>query len=106
MLMNNALIFFGVILLLGLCLVFYKYSHRNSLHENVDQLRKVIDIAFKEAEKPVISQNRLIKELKHHLGVNEKMALRLIGKARHENLLEVDHEQLKEKDKVYFKKTF
>ena len=34
------------------------------------------------------------------------MALRLIGKARHENLLEVDHEQLKEKDKVYFKKTF
>lgn len=104
--MNNSFIFIGIILLLGICMVFYKYGHRRSLHENVDQIKKVIEMTFEEAEKPVISQNRLIKGFKQHLGVNEKMALKLIGKARHEELLEVDHSNLKEKEKIFFKKNF
>ena len=85
-----SLLIFGLICLLGLCLVFYKYNHRAHLHDNVDQLREVIQQIFKDANKTPISQNRLIKGLKQHLHVNEKMALRLIGKARMENIIKVD----------------
>jgi hypothetical protein len=61
-----------------------------SLHNNVDQLNSVIKTIFKEADKTSISQNRLIKGLKQHMGVNEKMALKLIGKARMEGLIKSD----------------
>lgn len=87
--MNNTLLFCAIVLVIGICLVFYKYHHRESLHNNVDQLKKVIELTFKEADKSPISQNRLIKGLKTHLGVNEKMALKLIGKARQENIIKV-----------------
>ena len=63
-------------------------------------------MTFQEAEKPVISQNRLIKGLKHHLGINEKMALKLIGKARHENLIEVETTDLKKFGKIGYRKNF
>ncbi len=104
--MNGTLIIVCIVFLIGIGLVFYKYSHRKSLHDNVEQLRKVIALTFEEAEKPVISQNRLIKGLKQHLGINEKMALKLIGKARHENLIEVEATDLKKLGKIQYKKTF
>lgn len=87
--MSNTLVFCTIVLAIGICLVIYKYNHRQGLHNNVDQLKEVIALTFKEADKSPISQNRLIKGLKTHLGVNEKMALKLIGKARQENLIKV-----------------
>ena len=88
--MNNASLIFGIILLVGIAMVFYKYTHRMGLHNNVEQLDKVIRQIFVEADKTPISQNRLIKGLKQHMGVNEKMALKLIGKARMEGLIKSD----------------
>lgn len=88
--MTKALIIFGVVFLIGILLVVYKYQHRRGLHDNVDQLKDVINKIFQEAETPTISQNRLIKGLKLNLGINEKMALKLIGKARREELIELD----------------
>jgi len=84
------MLIFGIILIIGIALVYYKYTHRMSLHNNVDQLNSVIKTIFKEADKTSISQNRLIKGLKQHMGVNEKMALKLIGKARMEGLIKSD----------------
>lgn len=88
--MSNSMLIFGIILIVGIALVYYKYTHRMSLHNNVDQLNSVIKTIFKEADKISISQNRLIKGLKQHMGVNEKMALKLIGKARMEGLIKSD----------------
>ncbi len=88
--MSNSMLIFGIILIIGIALVYYKYTHRMSLHNNVDQLNSVIKTIFKEADKTSISQNRLIKGLKQHMGVNEKMALKLIGKARMEGLIKSD----------------
>ncbi len=88
--MSNATLVFAIILLIGTALVFYKYNHRMGLHNNVEQLDSVIKTIFKEADKSPISQNRLIKGLKQHMGVNEKMALKLIGKARMEGLIKSD----------------
>lgn len=88
--MSNSMLIFGIILIVGIALVYYKYTHRMSLHNNVDQLNSVIKTIFKEADKTPISQNRLIKGLKQHMGVNEKMALKLIGKARMEGLIKSD----------------
>lgn len=84
------LIWLIVVFVLGLCLLFYKHHHRMSLHNNVEQLQKVIERIFQQADKPVISQNRLIRGLKENLGVNEKMALKLIGQARKENFIVID----------------
>lgn len=102
---HQSLLIFGIIFLIGIVLVIYKYSHRKDLHDNVEQLKRVITRTFEEAETPVISQNKLIKGLKHYLGVNEKMALKLIGKARHEDLIDVDNIDSK-KGKIEYKKTF
>lgn len=87
---HNTIVLLFVVLVIGLTLVFYKYNHRARLHDNTDQLAVVIKRIFNEAGKSPISQNRLIKGLKQHLGVNEKMALKLIGKARRENLINVE----------------
>ncbi len=95
-----------ILFAIGVVLVAYKYAHRKKLHDNIDQLKHVISLTFEEAGKPAISQNRLIKGLKHHLGINEKMALKLIGKARHEDLLEVDSTEMKEFGKTLFRKKF
>jgi len=104
--MHRTLIVFSIVFLIGIVLVLYKYHHRKSLHDNVEQLKKVIAMTFTEAGKPVISKNRLIKGLKHHLGINEKMALKLIAKARHEDLIETDKEKLKQSGIVEYRKTF
>ena len=92
--MNNTTLIFGIILLIGLAMVIYKYTHRMGLHNNVEQLETVVRQIFKEAGKPVISQNRLIKGLKQHMDVNEKMALKLIGRARMEGFLKGDSENV------------
>jgi hypothetical protein len=104
--MYSSVIITVIVFAIGFGLVLYKYLHRRGLHENVEQLKQVIDMTFQEAEKPVISQNRLIKGLKHHLGINEKMALKLIGKARHENLIEVETTDLKKFGKIGYRKNF
>ena len=88
--MNQSFLLLIVVCVIGLTLVFYKYNHRTRLHDNVEQLAVVIKRIFKDADKSPISQNRLIKGLKQHLGVNEKMALKLIGKARRENIINVN----------------
>lgn len=89
--MSTSIIFVGVIFLIGIALVIYKHKHRMSLHENVDQLKNVIEQIFEEKGEDTVSQNRLIKGFKQHLEVNEKMALKLIGKARRENIIEMDN---------------
>ncbi len=104
--MTQTLIIFGIVFLVGILLVFYKYQHRQKLHDNVDQLKSVIRQIFEEAEKPAISQNRLIKGLKQHLGINEKMALKLIGKARHEDLIEIESLDFKKMGKMQYRKKF
>ncbi|MBO4660857.1 MAG: hypothetical protein J5610_05315 [Prevotella sp.] len=88
--MNTSIFIIGAVFLIGIALVIYKHKHRMSLHENVDQLRSIIKVIFKEKGEDAISQNRLIKGLKYHLGVNEKMALKLIGKARREGIIELE----------------
>lgn len=106
MTMHSTLIIFSIIFLIGIVLVLYKYKHRKGLHDNVELLKKVITMTFDEAGKPVISKNRLIKGLKHHLGINEKMALKLIAKAHHEDLIETEKETLKKSGKVEYRKAF
>lgn len=88
--MNTSILIISAVFLIGIALVIYKHQHRMSLHENVDQLRSTIKLILKENGEDAISQNRLIKGLKYHLGVNEKMALKLIGKARREGLIELE----------------
>lgn len=104
--MTKAFIIFGAVFLIGILLVVYKYQHRRGLHNNVDQLKDVINKIFQESETATVSQNRLIKGLKTHLGINEKMALKLIGKARHEELLELESTDFKKIGKIQYKKTF
>ena len=86
--MHNTILLMGIIFLIGIGLVSYKYLHRKGLHDNVDQIKRVVKATVQEAGKEEISQNRLIKGLKQHLGVNEKMALKLIGKAKREGVIE------------------
>lgn len=104
--MSKQLILFVIIAIIGVLLVAYKHYHRMKLHDNVEQLKKVIDLVFKEADKQFISKNRLIKGLKHHLGVNEKMALKLIAKARQENLIELNRDRLQKDSTVEYSKAF
>jgi hypothetical protein len=104
--MNSSVIIVGIIFLIGIGLVLYKYSHRKSLHDNVDQLKNVIGMIYAERETDLITQNKLIKGLKVHLGINEKMALKLIGKARHENLVEPDLSDIHKSGKIRYKKNF
>lgn len=102
----STVIIAGIIFLIGIGLVIYKYVHRMSLHNDVDQLKQVIEMVYKERESEVISQNRLIQGLKLHLGINEKMALKLIGKARHENLVVSDLSDINKSGKIKYKKNF
>lgn len=104
--MNSSIIIVGVIFLIGIALVIYKHTHRMNLHENVDQLKEVITHIFEEKGEATVTQNRLIKGLKQHLGVNEKMALKLIGKARRENLIELNTLHNEKIGKSTYKKNF
>lgn len=104
--MNSSIIILGIVFLIGIALVIYKHNHRMNLHENVDQLKDVISQIFEEKGEQTITQNRLIKGLKHHLGVNEKMALKLIGKARREELIELAQLNSEKLGKSTYKKTF
>lgn len=106
MTMHRTVLIFCVIALIGIMLVMYKHYHRMRLHNDVEQLKKVIALTFKEADKPIISKNRLIKGLKYHLGVNEKMALKLIAKARQEDLIELNRDTLKSSGTVEYSKAF
>ena len=104
--MHRTVLIFGVIALIGIMIVIYKHYHRITLPNDVEQLKKVIALTFKEADKPIISKNRLIKGLKYHLGVNEKMALKLIAKARQEDLIELNRDTLKSSGTVEYSKAF
>ena len=88
--MNNLALILGVVFVIGVILMFVKYQHRMGIFNNVEQLRQVTDEIFEEAAKSPISQNRYIRGLKEHLHVNEKMALKLIGRARMENIIRVE----------------
>lgn len=88
--MHNTLIILGLVLIIGICLAIYKHNHHRNLHDNVEQLNAVLQSIFAEDGKDVISQNRLIRGLKEHMGVSEKVAYHLIGKARKEHLLTID----------------
>lgn len=92
--MNNLELILGIVFVIGVILMFVKYHHRVGLHNNVEQLREVTDLIFEEAAKSPISQNRYIRGLKEHLHVNEKMALKLIGKARMENIIRVEGKEV------------
>ena len=88
--MNNLALILGIVFVIGVILMFVKYQHRMGIFNNVEQLRQVTDEIFEEAAKSPISQNRYIRGLKEHLHVNEKMALKLIGRARMENIIRVE----------------
>ena len=104
--MNHTLLIVGIVFLIGICLAIYKFRHRMNLHNDVEQLKTTIALIFKDADKPEISQNRLIKGLKQHLEVNEKTALKLIGKARHEHFIEMVSLDFEKFGKIQFKKGF
>jgi len=89
--MNPAMLIVAIVFIIGIALLYYRYIHRKKLHDNVEELQEVICLIFKEANKTPISQNRLIKGIKEHFDVNEKMALRLIGKARQEKIIKVQN---------------
>ena len=92
--MNPTMLIAAIVFLVGIALLFYRYIHRKKLHDNVEELQEVICLVFKEANKSPISQNRLIKGIKEHFDVNEKMALRLIGKARQENIITIQNDEV------------
>lgn len=87
----KGIIIIVLVVLVVLFLVLYKHYGRMRLHNDVEHLDTVTKHIFQQAKKPVISQNRFIRGLKENLGVNEKMALKLIGQARKENLIKVEH---------------
>lgn len=89
--MNPTMLIVAIVFFVGIALLCYRYAHRKKLHDNVEELQEVICLIFKEANKTPISQNRLIKGIKEHFDVNEKMALRLIGKARQEKIIKVQN---------------
>ena len=86
--MKGLLIVLAVVLVV-LLLIFYKHFGLMCLHTDVENLDRVVKTIFEQAEKPVVSQNRFIRGLKDNLGVNEKMALKLIGQARNAHLIKV-----------------
>ena len=87
----KGIIIVAAIILVVVFLIFYKHQGRMRLHNDVAHLDRVAKRIFEQAEKPVVSQNRFIRGLKENLGVNEKMALKLIGQAQKENIIRVTH---------------
>ena len=82
-----------LVVLVALFMLFYKHQTRMRLHNDVEHLDAVVKHIFEQAKKPTVSQNRFIRGLKENLGVNEKMALKLIGQARKENLIKVEQSE-------------
>ena len=85
----KGIIIIVLVVLVALFMLFSKHFTRMRLHNDVEHLDAVVKHIFEHAKKPVVSQNRFIRGLKENLGVNEKMALKLIGQARKENLIKV-----------------
>jgi len=76
-------------------LYFFKHrGHKNLAHDR-EKLSAVLKQVFTEVKKPVISHNRLVKELKARLHVGEKMAHILIGKAKAMGLVHTNGETVK-----------
>lgn len=86
----KGIIIIVLVVLVALFMLFSKHFTRMRLHNDVEHLDAVVKHIFEQAKKPVVSQNRFIRGLKENLGVNEKMALKLIGQARKENLIKVE----------------
>ena len=78
-----------------MCLYLFKHRTHHSLASDRDRLEAVLRDIFTEVKKPVISHNRLIKELKARLHVGEKMAHVLLGKAKSMGLVHTDGETVK-----------
>lgn len=76
------------VLLAGL--YFFKHRGHRELALDRDRLATVLKQVFTEVQKPVISHNRLIKELKARLHVGEKVAHILVGKAKGMGLVNTD----------------
>ncbi len=84
----------GIIVLLA-ALYFFKHRGHSNLASDRDKLATVLKQVFTEVKKPVISHNRLVKELKARLHIGEKMAHVLIGKAKAMGLVHTDGETVK-----------
>ncbi len=87
--LNTPLLIIFFVFAVGICLFLYKYSHHHSLGADEAKLRQTIELIFKEAGRTPISQNRLIRGLKEHFHVNEKVALTLVSRARQAGIINV-----------------
>ena len=92
---KNAIIVLAVIVVLLAALYFFKHRGHSNLAGDRARLAAVLTEVFTEVQKPVISHNRLIKELKARLHVGEKMAHVLVGKARAMGLVKTDGHTVK-----------
>ena len=88
--MKTSLIIVLVIVVLFACLYFFKHRGHRNLAGDKEKLSTVLKQVFTEVKKPVISHNRLIKELKARLHVGEKVAHILVGKAKAMGLVNTD----------------
>ncbi len=84
----------GIVVFL-LVLYFFKHRGHSNLAGDTERLAGVLREVFTEVKKPVISHNRLIKELKARLHVGEKIAHILVGKAKASGLVHTDGQTVK-----------
>ena len=91
---NTPLIIIILVFAIGICLFLYKHSHHRALATDGEKLGTTIRVIFQEAGRSPISQNRLIRGLKEHFHVNEKVALVLISRVRREGIIKVDGENV------------
>ena len=87
--LNTPLLVIILVFALGICLFLYKHSHHHDIAADEAKLRQTIETIFKEADRTPISQNRLIRGLKEHYHVNEKVALLFVSKARQAGIIRV-----------------
>ena len=87
--MNNTVIIFAIVIVIAIALLAYRHFHHHDMHENVDKLRTVIGQIFKEAGKEELPRRDFLQAMKSHFGVNEKVVLMLVGRAKQENIIKV-----------------
>ncbi len=92
--LNTSLVIIILVFAVGICMFFFKHSHHTRIATDGEKLASTIRLIFKEAGRTPISQNRLIRGLKEHFHVNEKVALVLVSRARREAIIKVDGENV------------
>lgn len=85
--MNTPLIIILLVFVGLVGLYLYKHSRHVGLATDSERLHATLKTIYREAGKPALSQNRLLKELKARFHVNEKVALVLISKLRREGFI-------------------